>query len=58
MTRVPQRPEGVRRGATEHSHDLTSTLLSTVATRSGEIANAIAATTAAQVPAWAVGQAG
>ncbi|OZM81544.1 lysine N(6)-hydroxylase/L-ornithine N(5)-oxygenase family protein [Pseudonocardia sp. MH-G8] len=60
--RVATRPEigaGIYlQGATEHSHGLSSTLLSTVATRSGEIADAIAAATGAQVPAWAVGQAG
>jgi L-ornithine N5-oxygenase len=37
-------------GATEHSHGLSSTLLSTVATRSGEIADSIAASTGAHEP--------
>jgi L-ornithine N5-oxygenase len=56
--RLATRPEltaGIYvQGATEHSHGLSSTLLSTIAVRSGEIADSIAAARAAEpAPAWA-----
>jgi L-ornithine N5-oxygenase len=61
--RIATRPEVAAglylQGATEHTHGLSSTLLSTIATRAGEIADSVAARTGADgpAPAWAGRQA-